>query len=147
MSRIRSRYLCRSFAADCSNPPAAKTLQLPADLLDLGFAVNESEMIEENLIGSILERVGLCGVQRNAEMPVVPHEAEGHQLDLGKGALLGKKLAELLFGDVIQDHFPVERPSPDFSNNLNVWCCRPTQVGHCERVTTILTATPNNDTL
>jgi hypothetical protein len=38
------------------------------------------------------------------------HEAEGHQLDLGKGALLGKKHAELLFGDVIQDHFPVQRP-------------------------------------
>ena len=37
-----------------------------------------------------------------------PHEAEGRQLDLGKGALLGKQLAELLFGDVIQDHLPVQ---------------------------------------
>ena len=27
-----------------------------------------------------------------------------------KGALLGKKFTELHFGDVIQDHFPVQRP-------------------------------------
>ena len=29
---------------------------------------------------------------------------------MGEDALLGKKFTELHFGDVIQDHFPVERP-------------------------------------
>jgi len=33
-----------------------------------------------------------------------PHEAEGVQLGLGKGALFGKELAELRLGAVIEDH-------------------------------------------
>jgi hypothetical protein len=40
---------------------------------------------------------------------VVPPHAEGHELDLGEGAPLRKQLKELLFGDVIQDHRPVQR--------------------------------------
>ena len=43
-------------------------------------------------------------------MPVVGHQTKRDQLDLGKGTLSGKKLAELLFGEVIQDHSPVQRP-------------------------------------
>jgi hypothetical protein len=38
-----------------------------------------------------------------------PHQAERHELDLRESALLGKQLAEFLFGDVIQDHLPVQR--------------------------------------
>ena len=91
-------------------PARAEAFQLPADLLDLGFAVNQPKMIQKRAVGSLLKRVGHCGVQRDAEMPVVAHEAEGHQLDLRKCALLSKKLPELLFGDVVQDHFPVQRP-------------------------------------
>jgi len=103
---------CRLF-----EPARAEALQLPADLLDLGFTVNQSEVIEENVVGSLVERVVLCRVQRNAEMPVVPHEAEGHKLDLGKGTLLDQKLAKLLLGDVIQDHFPVDRPGNQVSTD------------------------------
>jgi hypothetical protein len=39
---------------------------------------------------------------------MVPHEAEGDQLDLGKGALLGEQLPEHLLGAVIEDHAPLD---------------------------------------
>jgi len=39
---------------------------------------------------------------------VVPHEAEGDQLDLGKGALLGEQLPEHLLGAVIENHAPLD---------------------------------------
>jgi len=39
---------------------------------------------------------------------VVPHEAEGDQLHLGKGALFGEQLAELFLGPVVEDHAPLD---------------------------------------
>jgi hypothetical protein len=50
-------------------------------------------------------------------MPVVAHEAEGDELQLGEGKLLSQELAELLFGDVVKDHLPVQSAGDEMNDN------------------------------